>query len=248
MRAIITPSSSSVRIHLIYFLLTITLIIISTTIATTDNHNNNNDVNSLQTNSESRNSKSSSSSSSFTNDNKSPKLTSDSVVLITGAAGFIGSELAITLKRTYDIKKLLLVDNLGLDSENERSFVPPPKKGSDDDERKKKAMYEKISEEELSLFEYKRQRAFRIFHELTSPEYDDDYYSIIEDGDDEEEEEEMSGVSITKRTNNKSESIRFYRADMRPSIPEYFDFGEVPLLEGIFMSHPDITHVVHLAG
>ena len=244
MRAIITPSSSSVRIYLIYFLLSITLIIISTTIATTDNNNNNNDDNTLQTNSESNNSKSSSSSS-FTNNNKSPKLTSDSVVLITGAAGFIGSELAITLKRTYDIKKLLLVDNLGLDSENERSFVPPPKKGGDDE--RKKAMYETISEEELSLFEYKRQRAFRIFHELTSPEYDDDYYSIIEGGD-EKEEEEMDGVSITKRTNNKSESIRFYRADMRPSIPEYFDFGEVPLLEGIFMSHPDITHVVHLAG
>ena len=243
MRAIITPSSSSVRIYLIYFLLSITLIIISTTIATTDNNNNNNDDNTLQTNSESNNSKSSSSS--ITNNNKSPKLTSESVVLITGAAGFIGSELAITLKRTYNIKKLLLVDNLGLDSENERSFVPPPKKGGDDE--RKKAMYETISEEELGLFEYKRQRAFRIFHELTSPEYDDDYYSIIEDGE-EEEGEEMSGVSITKRTNNKSESIRFYRADMRPSIPEYFDFGEVPLLEGIFMSHPDITHVVHLAG
>ena len=245
MRAIITPSSSSVRIYLIYFLLSITLIIISTTIATTDNNNNNNDDNTLQTNYESNNSKSSSSSSSITNNSKSPKLTSDSVVLITGAAGFIGSELAITLKRTYNIKKLLLVDNLGLDSENERSFVPPPKKGGDDE--RKKAMYETISEEELGLFEYKRQRAFRIFHELTSPEYDDDYYSIIEDGE-EEEGEEMSGVSITKRTNNKSESIRFYRADMRPSIPEYFDFGEVPLLEGIFMSHPDITHVVHLAG
>ena len=246
MRAIITPSSSSVRIYLIYFLLSITLIIISPTIATTDNNNNNNnDDNTLQTNSESNNSKSSSSSSSITNNNKSPKLTSESVVLITGAAGFIGSELAITLKRTYNIKKLLLVDNLGLDSENERSFVPPPKKGGDDE--RKKAMYETISEEELGLFEYKRQRAFRIFHELTSPEYDDDYYSIIEDGE-EEEGEEMSGVSITKRTNNKSESIRFYRADMRPSIPEYFDFGEVPLLEGIFMSHPDITHVVHLAG
>ena len=246
MRAIITPSSSSVRIYLIYFLLSITLIIISTTIATTDNNNNNNnDDNTLQTNSESNNSKSSSSS--ITNNSESPKLTSDSVVLITGAAGFIGSELAITLKRTYNIKKLLLVDNLGLDSENERSFVPPPKKGGDDE--RKKAMYETISEEELGLFEYKRQRAFRIFHELTSPEYDDDYYSIIEGGD-EKEEEEMDGVSITKRTNNnnKSESIRFYRADMRPSIPEYFDFGEVPLLEGIFMSHPDITHVVHLAG
>jgi len=24
--------------------------------------------------------------------------------------------------------------------------------------------------------------------------------------------------------------------------------GELPLLEGIFQSHPDITHVVHLAG
>lgn len=30
-------------------------------------------------------------------------------------------------------------------------------------------------------------------------------------------------------------------------IPEYFDLGEVPVLDHIFREHPDITHVVHLA-
>ena len=157
-----------------------------------------------------------------------PTLNSQSVVLITGAAGFIGSELALALRRTYSVKKLLLVDNLGIDSENEAAYVPPSPNSAED--RANKAIYEKLSEEELSLFEIKRQRAFRIFHELTtsSAQVDDD------DGG--------------SRLNNDAESIRFYRADMRPSIPEFFDFGEVPLLEGIFQSHPDISHVVHLSG
>ena len=170
---------------------------------------------------------------------KSPKLDSNSVVLITGAAGFIGSELAISLKRTYNPKKILLVDNLGIDSVNEGLFVPPPPPQLDENGNiindgkgryGQTAIYKKLSEEQLSLFEIKRQRAFRIFHELTtsSAQVDDD------DGG--------------SRLNNDAESIRFYRADMRPSIPEFFDFGEVPLLEGIFQSHPDISHVVHLSG
>jgi len=154
-----------------------------------------------------------------------PNLNEKSVVLITGAAGFIGSELALALRRTYNVKKLLLVDNLGIDSENEAAYVPPSPK--DVGGRTSRAVYEKMSEDELSMFEIKRQRAFRIFHELTAAPTGD------EDGD--------------ESRNNAAESIRFYRADMRPSIPEFFDFGEVPLLEGIFQSHPDITHVVHLA-
>eukprot|EP00579_Thalassiosira_antarctica_P000369 CAMPEP_0201868684 /NCGR_PEP_ID=MMETSP0902-20130614/2464_1 /ASSEMBLY_ACC=CAM_ASM_000551 /TAXON_ID=420261 /ORGANISM="Thalassiosira antarctica, Strain CCMP982" /LENGTH=970 /DNA_ID=CAMNT_0048394049 /DNA_START=71 /DNA_END=2983 /DNA_ORIENTATION=+ len=156
-----------------------------------------------------------------------PALDENSVVLITGAAGFLGSELALALRRTYNVKKLLLVDNLGIESENESAYVPPsansPKRG--------RTIYEKCSEEELSMFEIKRQRAFRIFHELTAASLDG-------------EEEDGEG-SLGRR--NDAESVRFYRADMRPSIPEFFDFGEVPLLEGIFQSHPDITHVVHLA-
>lgn len=119
------------------------------------------------------------------------------------------------------------MDNLGIDSENESAYVPPAANSVGGGER---AIYEKLSEDDLSMFEIKRQRAFRIFHELTAGDnLDDD-----DDG--------------SSRRKNDAESIRFYRADMRPSIPEFFDFGEVPLLEGIFQSHPDITHVVHLAG
>mmetsp|Transcript_38611 Transcript_38611/g.80926 ORF Transcript_38611/g.80926 Transcript_38611/m.80926 type:complete len:265 (+) Transcript_38611:353-1147(+) len=165
-----------------------------------------------------------------------PALDGNSVVLITGAAGFIGSELALALRRTFGVRKLLLVDNLGIESENESAYVPPSNKGGggDDDDGASRAIYETCSEEELSMFEIKRQRAFRIFHELTAARLEDD----LEDDEGGQEEWRSNGA----------ESIRFYRADMRPSIPEFFDFGEVPLLEGIFQSHPDITHVVHLAG
>ena len=169
-------------------------------------------------------------------------LNSNSVVLITGAAGFIGSELALSLKRIYNVNKLLLVDTLGIDSDSERMFIPTPK--NDEDSGRRKAIYEKLSEEQLSTFEFKRQRAFRIFHELTASDY---YYMDDYDIDGNSSNGGVSGSKEDRRA-SAAESIRFYRADMRPSIPEFFDFGEVPLLEGIFMSHPDITHVVHLAG
>jgi len=154
-----------------------------------------------------------------------PLLDSNSVVLITGAAGFIGSELALALKRTYNVNKLLLVDHMGMESDNESVFVPPPKDTADGSANKytAKKAYEKYDKEALSLFELKRQRIFRVFQELTAVNLDDD------------------------SNNNNADSIKFYRADMRPSIPEFFDMGELPLLEGIFGSHPDITHVVHLA-
>jgi len=169
-------------------------------------------------------------------------LNSQSVVLITGAAGFIGSELALSLKRIYNVNKLLLVDTLGIDSDSERMFIPTPK--NDEDKGRRKAIYEKLSEEELSTFEFKRQRAFRIFHELTAS----DYYYMDDDYDIDSNDNRSGSSNKEDRRASAAESIRFYRADMRPSIPEFFDFGEVPLLEGIFMSHPDITHVVHLAG
>ncbi len=87
-------------------------------------------------------------------------------------------------------------------------------------------------------FEMRRQRAFRVFHELTSG------WRGERGGGGEGGEGGGGGGG----GDDDAETVRFYRADMRPSIPEFFDFGEVPLLEGIFQSHPDITHVVHLAG
>ena len=116
------------------------------------------------------------------------------------------------------MKKLILVDHLGIESENESAYVPPPPSDDDGNEKGDLAIYEKFTEETLSLFEIRRQRMFRVYHELTSSQ---------------------PGPSETV--------VHFYRADLRPSIPEFFDFGEVPLLDGIFQKHPDISHVVHLA-
>ena len=166
----------------------------------------------------------------------SPLLDSNSVVLITGAAGFIGHELSLALKRTYNVKKLLLVDHLGMESDNEGVFHGPPPKNDNGDASyyKTKKAYEKYDSDRMSLFELKRQRIFRVFHELTAVNHDLDDTDVIH------------GLDELQNYNN-IESIKFYRADMRPSIPEFFDIGELPLLEGIFGSNPDITHVVHLA-
>ena len=168
-------------------------------------------------------------------DDGDPSLSPSSVVLVTGAAGFIGSELALALLRTYDVRKLLLVDDMGIPSGSEGAYVPPPGGGfpwgSASGGGDRGAPYERFSEEEMGGFEMRRQRAFRVFHELTSGWRGDGGEGGGGGGGDDD-----------------AETVRFYRADMRPSIPEFFDFGEVPLLEGIFQSHPDITHVVHLAG
>mmetsp|Transcript_17583 Transcript_17583/g.43253 ORF Transcript_17583/g.43253 Transcript_17583/m.43253 type:complete len:869 (+) Transcript_17583:107-2713(+) len=110
-------------------------------------------------------------------------LTEESVVLITGAAGFLGSELALALHRTYKPKQIICVDRM---TENP------------------------MTQKELAQFEFQRQRTFSVLQTLGS---------------------------------NGS----FYRVDFRPMIPEYFDLGEVPVLDHIFRQHPDITHVVHLA-
>lgn len=111
-------------------------------------------------------------------------LDTSSIVLITGAAGFIGSELAIALHRIYQPTMIVCIDamdNLG----------------------------KTRTEEDFALLEYKRQRAFHAMQTLGS-----------------------KGV--------------FYRADFRPSIPEFFDVGEVPILDYIFKEY-EITHIVHLA-
>ena len=110
-------------------------------------------------------------------------LSEESVILITGAVGFLGSELALALYRTYSPKKIICVDRMGDHPQ---------------------------SQEELSLFEFQRQRAFHVLQTL-------------------------------------GPKGRFYRVDFRPMIPEYFDLGEVPVLDHIFREHSDITHIVHLA-
>ena len=117
-------------------------------------------------------------------------LDEDSVVLITGAAGFIGSELAMALHRTYSPKKLICIDSMDAGFGTTSSAT---------------------SEPDLALFEFKRQR---VFHMLQS-------------------------IDPTK--------MFFYRVDIRPSIPDYFESSEVPVLHNIFEEHGDITHVIHLA-
>jgi UDP-glucuronate 4-epimerase len=117
-------------------------------------------------------------------------LDENSVVLITGAAGFIGSELAMALHRTYAPKKLICIDSMDAGFGTTSSTK---------------------SEPDLALFEFKRQR---VFHMLQT-------------------------VDPTK--------MFFYRVDIRPSIPDYFESSEVPVLHNIFEEHGDITHVIHLA-
>ncbi|KAG7345369.1 NAD-dependent epimerase/dehydratase [Nitzschia inconspicua] len=117
------------------------------------------------------------------NDRSRDYLSDQSVVMITGAAGFLGSELALALHRTYAPKRIILVDRM----------VDHPQ-----------------TQEELALFEFQRQRTFHVLQTL-------------------------------------GQKGRFYRADFSPMIPEYFDLGEVPVLDHIFRENSDITHVVHLA-
>ena len=94
--------------------------------------------------------------------------TTRSFILITGAAGFLGSELSMALHRTYAPKLIICVDNM---------------------DARRHVGNEKKTEEELSKFEFKRQRVFHVMQTLGA-----------------------RGV--------------FYRADFRPSIPEYFDVGQ----------------------
>jgi UDP-glucuronate 4-epimerase len=110
----------------------------------------------------------------------STPITADSVVLITGAAGFVGSHLALALHRTYQPKHILLVDSIA-------------------------------TTDQLALHDLRRQRIFHVL-QILGP------------------------------------VASFYRADFRPSIPEYFDVGQVPLLDTIFQNYKDtLSHVIHLA-
>lgn len=136
-------------------------------------------------------------------------LTEDSVVLITGAAGFLGSQLALALHRTFAVRKIIAVDSMdshGFGSVNNNATSASSAKMP-------------LSKADLALFEFKRQR---VFHVLQQQQQQD-------------------------QPETAAAQILFYRVDFRPSIPEYFDSAEVPVLHHIFEEHADITHVVHLA-
>lgn len=68
-------------------------------------------------------------------------LSEESVVVITGAAGFLGSELALALYRTYNPRKIICIDSMD---------------GSDKD---------------LALFEFKRQRVFHLLQNVPHAEF-----------------------------------------------------------------------------
>jgi len=145
-------------------------------------------------------------------------LTENSVVLITGAAGFIGSELAIALYRTYNPKKIVCVDSMDgvapKKKEDDKNGSKKPK--GDGDEKKKDdgddAQRRLLQAEEdlLAMIEFKRQRVFHLL--------------------------QTAGTTT-----------HFYRTDFRPNVPEFSEAGEVPILRYILSQHPDVTHVVHLA-
>ena len=108
------------------------------------------------------------------------ELNSESIVLITGAAGFIGSQLAVSLYRVYGITNIICVDHFSRDS-LKKSFAE---------------------------FDVKRQRMNYVIQNVPN--------------------------------------VKFYAADFRPTLPEFYEVGEVPILENWFQGQ-NITHVVHLA-
>ncbi|GFH49665.1 hypothetical protein CTEN210_06141 [Chaetoceros tenuissimus] len=87
-------------------------------------------------------------------------LSSDSVVLITGAATHLGSQLAISLYRTYNVSKLILIDELGAND-----IYLPPNNLQSTNENFQQVPNEKErirSEKSISVFETKRQRIFHV--------------------------------------------------------------------------------------
>jgi UDP-glucuronate 4-epimerase len=73
----------------------------------------------------------------------------NSVVLITGAAGFLGSELALALHRTYSPKKMILIDRMGMGPQTTTSSTTTSS-----------------SSTSMSLFEFQRQRTFQVLQTL----------------------------------------------------------------------------------
>lgn len=146
-----------------------------------------------------------------------PNIEANSTVLVTGAAGFLGSQVSLAILRLYGPKHLVLLDNFESTFLHDGSSSSPPFAAFTSAEYIAKFKQEcelHKTQQFLTLLEYKRQRIFTI----------------------------LQSCVTTRNT-----SCKFYKADLRPSIPEYFDIGEIPLLNNIFEQY-DITHVIHLAN
>jgi len=137
-----------------------------------------------------------------TDNNNSNHLNEKSVVLITGAAGYLGSELAIALHHTYGVTDILCVD--AFDSEAPRQSPPSVTQDNSTTPEQLKQLQREI----LSLFEYKRQRIFRLMQSVPT--------------------------------------VKFFKADFRSMVPEFYNVGHVDLLDRI-SSEYDVTHIIHLA-
>jgi nucleoside-diphosphate-sugar epimerase len=189
------------------------------------------------------------------------ELNENSIVLITGAASQLGSQLALSLFYTYNVSKLILIDDFesnslynhddnigfGVDSggnilfdwdqqrHDATQFFTQDDNNNDNDQlnqEQKQSQHEnkmKQQQEAMTSFECKRQR---IFHVLQS---------------------------IVSSTNGGSERVVFYKADVRPSVPQFLDYSKFPILNYIFNhlhqgnnnnddnnAKKKITHVVHL--
>lgn len=184
-----------------------------------DNNNNNNNTSTKSTieqdideKTPSRNLQSSENE--LSSNTEAPYLNSESIILITGGAGFLGTNLALSLYHTYSPKKVLLVDTLDVHPAwaEMRSSSASAKSPNDYSSKILHAISSSsssMSEEDIARMEYKRQRLFWTLQIL------------------------------------KDKAV-FFKSDIRPSIPEFWDVGEIPLLDMIFKQY-NVTHVVHLA-
>lgn len=155
-----------------------------------------------------------------TTEAKTVPITANSTVLVTGAAGFLGSQVSLAILRLYSPKHLILLDNFESTLMHDGSSSSPPFSGTAFTSAEYVAKFKQEysihkTQQFLTLMEYKRQRMFTI----------------------------LQLCATTRATH-----CQFYKVDLRPTIPEYFDIGEIPVLNHIFQQYDDITHVLHLAN
>lgn len=143
-------------------------------------------------------------------------LTSESVVLITGAASHLGSQLAISLYKTYNVSKLILIDDLSIND----IYLPTNHLSNLDNqfEDKPSTKDRKRSESSLAAFESKRQR---IFHVLQTVEDRGYFYRV-------DFRPVLPEYSETKTTTEMG-----------------IKFLGLPVLDMIFNTF-DISHVIHM--
>jgi Nucleoside-diphosphate-sugar epimerases len=143
-------------------------------------------------------------------------LSSDSVVLITGAATHLGSQLAIALYYTYNVSQLILIDELGSND----IYLPTNHLMNLDGafEEKPTDAERKRSEKSLASFEIKRQRIFHVMQTVKERGF---FYKV-------DFRPQLPEYSETKTETLSTFSKRAY-----------------PVLDMIFQKF-DITHVVHL--